>query len=166
MSDPGRRSDRGEPGPRGDRFLLVREAAILALEVMRSHKLRSALLILGVAIGVTVLMAMVAILRGVSGKIESEMKSTDQDVVTVAKFDFLTEGPDEENVMARPDIMFGDPTTPIGGHIVGHHSTFRVYLKKSKGSKRIASLVDSPSMPDAECVFEVTTEGIIDAKSK
>ncbi|MBI5332316.1 MAG: DNA repair and recombination protein RadA [Candidatus Aenigmarchaeota archaeon] len=23
-------------------------------------------------------------------------------------------------VMARPDVMFGDPTTPIGGHIVGH----------------------------------------------
>jgi DNA repair protein RadA len=69
-------------------------------------------------------------------------------------------------VMARPDILFGDPTAPIGGHIVGHHSTFRVYLKKSKGAKRIASLVDSPSMPDAECVFEVTTDGINDSKSK
>ncbi len=69
-------------------------------------------------------------------------------------------------VMARPDIMFGDPTTPIGGHIVGHHSTFRVYLKKSKGSKRIASLIDSPSMPDAECVFEISTDGLSDAKSK
>ena len=69
-------------------------------------------------------------------------------------------------VMARPDIMFGDPTAPIGGHIVGHHSTFRVYLKKSKGTKRIASMIDSPSMPEAECVFEVITEGIVDSKSK
>ncbi len=65
-------------------------------------------------------------------------------------------------VMARPDILFGDPTAPIGGHIVGHHSTFRVYLRKSKGNKRIAELIDSPSMPDAECVFQVTTDGIID----
>ncbi len=65
-------------------------------------------------------------------------------------------------VMARPDIMFGDPTSPIGGHIVGHHSTFRVYLRKGKGEKRVAKLIDSPSMPDAECVFEVTTDGISD----
>ncbi|MFH1054486.1 MAG: DNA repair and recombination protein RadA [Candidatus Altiarchaeota archaeon] len=68
-------------------------------------------------------------------------------------------------VMARPDILFGDPTAPIGGHIVGHHSTFRVYLKKSKGTKRIADLIDSPNMPDGECVFEVVTDGIIDSKS-
>ena len=62
--------------------------------------------------------------------------------------------------------MFGDPTAPIGGHIVGHHSTFRVYLKKGKGTKRIAKLVDSPNMPDGECIFEVTTPGIIDSKTK
>jgi len=69
-------------------------------------------------------------------------------------------------VMARPDILFGDPTAPIGGHIVGHHSTFRIYLKKSKGPKRIADLIDSPNMPDGECVFEVTTDGISDSKTK
>ncbi|MFH1836215.1 MAG: DNA repair and recombination protein RadA [Methanobacteriota archaeon] len=65
-------------------------------------------------------------------------------------------------VMSRPDVLFGDPTVPIGGHIVGHHSTFRVYLRKSKGSKRVAQLIDSPNMPDAECIFQVMTEGITD----
>lgn len=69
-------------------------------------------------------------------------------------------------VMSRPDILFGDPTSPIGGNIVGHHSTFRVYLRKSKGSKRIAGLIDSPNMPDGECVFEVITDGIKDSKDK
>jgi DNA repair protein RadA len=67
-------------------------------------------------------------------------------------------------VMSRPDIMFGDPTAPVGGNVVGHHSTFRVYLKKSKGTKRIASLIDSPNMPEGECVFEVTGDGIKDSK--
>jgi DNA repair protein RadA len=67
-------------------------------------------------------------------------------------------------VMARPDIMFGDPTTPIGGHIVGHTATFRVYLRKGKGDKRIARLIDSPNLPEGECVFEVTTDGIKDAE--
>jgi DNA repair protein RadA len=65
-------------------------------------------------------------------------------------------------VMANPAMMFGDPTTPIGGHIVGHASTFRVRLRKSKGNKRIARLIDSPNLPEGECVFEVTGEGIRD----
>jgi DNA repair protein RadA len=65
-------------------------------------------------------------------------------------------------VMARPDILFGDPTAPIGGHVLGHQATFRVYLRKSKGDKRIAKLIDSPCLPEAETVFRVGTEGIRD----
>ena len=65
-------------------------------------------------------------------------------------------------VMSRPDVLFGDPTVPIGGHVVGHHSTFRLYLRRGKGGKRVAKLIDSPSMPDAESLFEVKTEGITD----
>ena len=65
-------------------------------------------------------------------------------------------------VMSRPDILFGDPTAPIGGHILGHQATFRVYLRKSKGEKRIARLIDSPSLPEGETVFRVITEGVRD----
>ncbi|MBA7513905.1 hypothetical protein ES705_05923 [subsurface metagenome] len=65
-------------------------------------------------------------------------------------------------VMVRPDAFFGDPTRPIGGHIVGHTATFRIYLRKSKGEKRIAKLVDSPNLPEAEAVFSVSKVGIRD----
>ena len=65
-------------------------------------------------------------------------------------------------VQVRPDAFFGDPTRPIGGHIVGHTATFRIYLRKSKGEKRIARLVDSPNLPEAEAVFAVTKSGIRD----
>lgn len=65
-------------------------------------------------------------------------------------------------VMARPDMLFGDPTAAIGGHIVGHGSTFRMYLRKSKASRRIARLIDSPSLPEGEAVFTVTDAGIGD----
>ncbi len=65
-------------------------------------------------------------------------------------------------VMVRPDAFFGDPTVPIGGHIVGHNATFRLYLRKSKGGKRVAKLVDSPSMPEAEAVFSMSSIGIRD----
>ncbi len=65
-------------------------------------------------------------------------------------------------VSAKPDALFGDPTRPIGGHIVGHTATFRIYLRKSKGEKRIARLIDSPHLPEGEVVFSVKREGIRD----
>ncbi|MCW7076681.1 MAG: DNA repair and recombination protein RadA [Candidatus Syntrophoarchaeum sp.] len=65
-------------------------------------------------------------------------------------------------VQAKPDAFFGDPTKPIGGHVLGHTATFRLYLRKSKGDKRIARLVDSPHLPDGEAVITVTGEGIRD----
>jgi DNA repair protein RadA len=65
-------------------------------------------------------------------------------------------------VSAKPDAFFGDPTRPIGGHIVGHTSTFRIYLRKSKGGKRICRLVDSPHLPEGEAVVNVTEQGIRD----
>lgn len=65
-------------------------------------------------------------------------------------------------VQAKPDAFFGDPTRPIGGHVVAHTSTFRVYLRKSKGERRIARLIDSPNLPEAEAIFTVTEDGIGD----
>jgi DNA repair protein RadA len=65
-------------------------------------------------------------------------------------------------VMARPDVMFGDPTAAIGGHIVAHATGVRLYLRKSKATKRIARLIDSPSLPEGEAVFTLTEKGIED----
>src|SRR3989338_4772448 len=67
-------------------------------------------------------------------------------------------------VMSRPDVLFGDPTVPIGGHIVGHQATYRLYMRKSKGEKRIARLIDSPSLPEGEAIFKVVADGIRDDK--
>jgi DNA repair protein RadA len=65
-------------------------------------------------------------------------------------------------VMANPAQMFGDPTTAIGGNIVGHASTFRLYLRRGKQGSRVAKLVDSPNLPDNETIFFVTEEGVKD----
>lgn len=65
-------------------------------------------------------------------------------------------------VSSKPDAFFGDPTRPIGGHIVGHTATFRIYLRKSKGPKRIARLIDSPHLPEGEAVFTIGEVGIRD----
>ena len=65
-------------------------------------------------------------------------------------------------VMAKPDMFFGDPTQAIGGHIVAHASTFRIYLRKGKKGSRVAKLVDSPNLPEGEAGFYVAEDGIKD----
>lgn len=65
-------------------------------------------------------------------------------------------------VMAKPDTFFGDPTEAVGGHILHHASTYRVYLRRGKKGSRVAKLVDAPALPDAECCFMVTEEGLKD----
>ena len=67
-------------------------------------------------------------------------------------------------VMVKPDVFFGDPTVAIGGNIVGHNSQTRLYLRRGKAGSRVAKLVDSPHLPDGEAIFEITEEGIMDAK--
>lgn len=65
-------------------------------------------------------------------------------------------------VHSKPDMFFGDPTAPVGGNIVAHASHTRVYLRKSKGERRIARIADSPLLPENETVFAITSEGITD----
>jgi DNA repair protein RadA len=65
-------------------------------------------------------------------------------------------------VMSNPAMMFGDPTTAIGGNIVGHASTFRIYLRRGKAGSRVAKLIDSPNLPDNEAQFYVTEAGVRD----
>ena len=67
-------------------------------------------------------------------------------------------------VMASPDVFFGDPTRPIGGNVVAHTSTYRIYFKKS-GKKRIARMVDSPHHPEQEVIFMLGEAGVMDLDS-
>ncbi|PIZ49989.1 DNA repair and recombination protein RadA, partial [Candidatus Woesearchaeota archaeon CG_4_10_14_0_2_um_filter_57_5] len=66
-------------------------------------------------------------------------------------------------VMSRPDVFFGDPTAAIGGHVVAHASTYRIYLRKGKKGSRVAKLIDSPNLPEAACAFFVEEGGLKDA---
>ncbi|KAL5265965.1 hypothetical protein ACHWQZ_G006568 [Mnemiopsis leidyi] len=57
-----------------------------------------------------------------------------------------------------------DPKKPIGGNILAHASTTRIYLRKGRGELRIAKIYDSPDMPESEATFAITAGGIDDAK--
>ena len=67
-------------------------------------------------------------------------------------------------VMTRPDVFFGDPTEAIGGHVLAHGMTTRVYLRKGKKGTRVAKMIDSPYLAEAECAFMITEKGIRDVE--
>ncbi|KAG2378084.1 hypothetical protein C9374_008706 [Naegleria lovaniensis] len=55
---------------------------------------------------------------------------------------------------------------PIGGHIMAHMATTRLFLRKGKGEERICKIYDSPSLPEAECNFGIYNDGINDPSGK
>lgn len=57
-----------------------------------------------------------------------------------------------------------DPKKPIGGNILAHASTTRIYLRKGRGETRVAKIYDSPDLPESEATFAITNGGINDAK--
>ncbi|MBI2550529.1 DNA repair and recombination protein RadA [Candidatus Woesearchaeota archaeon] len=65
-------------------------------------------------------------------------------------------------VMSKPDVFFGDPTEAIGGHVVAHASTYRIYLRRGKKGTRVAKMIDSPSLPEGEATFVLDTAGVRD----
>lgn len=68
-------------------------------------------------------------------------------------------------MMADPGgtvTFVADPKKPIGGHVLAHASTTRVYLKKGRGDTRVAKIYDSPDVPEAEAVYTITPGGIGD----
>ncbi|MEZ0346448.1 MAG: DNA repair and recombination protein RadA [Infirmifilum sp.] len=65
-------------------------------------------------------------------------------------------------VMAAPDIFFGNPLKPAGGNIMAHGFTYRIWLRKAKEGKRIARIIDSPMHAEKEAAFAITEDGVID----
>lgn len=86
----------------------LRENIFQALDTIRAHKMRSTLVILGVAIGVTTLMAMVTILTGLSQSINASISSSDNVVVNLQKFDFLGGNLDPGEIQSRPELEPAD----------------------------------------------------------
>ena len=63
-------------------------------------------------------------------------------------------------VQAKPDVFFGNPTIPAGGNILAHGCTYRVYLRKGKGETRVAKMIDAPGLPESEAAFKISEKGI------
>lgn len=66
-------------------------------------------------------------------------------------------------VVATVDGMaVGDNKKPIGGNIMAHASTTRLYFKKGRAETRICKIYDSPCLPEGDARFAISTKGIVD----
>lgn len=68
-------------------------------------------------------------------------------------------------VQSSPDTFFGDPTKAAGGNIIGHASTYRIYLRKS-GENRTAKMIDSPYHPYSDAKFTLNEKGTDDLEDE
>lgn len=79
-----------------------------AVEVMRAHRMRSALLIVGVGIGIATVLMMVTVLSGLSRKIYRDMASANRPYIYVQKFDLVVQGDNAEELSRRADFTRED----------------------------------------------------------
>lgn len=101
-------SDQTDPGRTGARKQLWRENFRQAIDIMRQNRLRSGLLILGVAIGITTILMMVTVLSGLSRKINKDLISARKPYVYVQRADLMVSGEDAEEQMRRKPLLPGD----------------------------------------------------------
>jgi putative ABC transport system permease protein len=64
-----------------------------AMDTLRTHKLRSALTVFGVVLGVSVIMLVAALITGFNQKIEEEIKQVGADTAFITKWDRSRNGP-------------------------------------------------------------------------
>jgi len=90
------------------RLQIFREVFRMALDSLRSHKLRSFLTILGIVIGVMTVIGMVSIIQGLNKSFLSELQSAGSDLIIITKNEAVQMGRMTDEQRTRKDLTFED----------------------------------------------------------
>ncbi len=90
------------------RLQIFREIFVMAIDSLRSHKLRSFLTILGIIIGVMTVIGMVSVIQGLNRSFLRELQSVGSDIIMVMKFEPAQMGRMDEEMRTRKDITLDD----------------------------------------------------------
>jgi len=61
--------------------------------------------------------------------------------------------------------MFAGPgVKPIGGNIMAHATTTRLWFKKGRGENRVVKIISSPCLPERDAQFSISDNGVGDAQ--
>ncbi len=89
---------------------LLRETAAMAFDTLRSNKMRSALTVLGVVIGVTSIVGMTSLIRGFDSSLRDSISSLGPNTIFVQKFGATSFGSGASfmQLMRRPNLTVDD----------------------------------------------------------
>jgi putative ABC transport system permease protein len=90
------------------RLQIVREVVRMAVDSLRSHKLRSFLTILGIVIGVMTVIGMVSIIQGLNKSFLTQLQSAGSDLIIIRKNEGFQMGRMAEEERTRKDLTFED----------------------------------------------------------
>ena len=94
------------------RGALLREVVLVALDSLRANKLRSALTILGVVIGITAIVGMTSLIRGFDNSLRDSIRKLGPNTIFLAKFSGLSiaAGNEFTELLRRPNLTIEDAT--------------------------------------------------------
>jgi putative ABC transport system permease protein len=94
----------------GIRAGLLKEILVMAIDTLRANKMRSALTILGVVIGITSIVSMTALIRGFDESFKDLFRQVGPNTMFVAKFSFVSfsQGKEFRDLVKRPNLTIGD----------------------------------------------------------
>jgi putative ABC transport system permease protein len=90
------------------RLQIFREVFRMALDSLRSHKLRSFLTVLGIVIGVMTVIGMVSIIQGLNKSFLAELQSAGSDMIIITKNEAVQMGRMSEEERTRKDLTLED----------------------------------------------------------
>lgn len=86
----------------------VKESAAMALDTVRANKLRSALTILGVSVGVLTVIFMVSIIQGLNQSFAAQIESLGSNTIFISKFDPSFGRPPNSEERQRKELTLAD----------------------------------------------------------
>ena len=92
------------------RFALLWEVVALAFDTIRGNKMRSALTVLGVVIGITSIVGMTAMIRGFDQSLRGLIAQLGPDTIIMSRFSFtnFVNGDEIRELMKRPNLTISD----------------------------------------------------------
>lgn len=88
---------------------LFKEVLVMALDSIRSNKLRAFLTILGIVIGILTIVAMVAVIEGINTSFSEELEAMGSNVLFVSKYEpGIHMGRLPEEIRKRKDLTYDD----------------------------------------------------------
>src|SRR5919201_3650201 len=92
------------------RIGLIREFVVMALDTVRTNKLRSGLTVLGVVIGITSIVGMTAMIRGFDQSLRDSIGAIGPNTIFIQRFGItsFSNGAEIRQLLKRPNLSISD----------------------------------------------------------